>query len=213
MRSNCCCDSHSTTRRVSCKKGSISSAARTRACSQPLLLLLSWDVAGWGDGVIVLESMQIRRPLRGLHFRISPPWDPFSKMCIFRGWFSGFIWTVSQNDAIGVLFRKKTLSSGRGLKRIKEWPPICGLILSARSVTFHYIMTSVGTEPITRLVTFHYIMTNVATQPITRSVTFHYIMTSVGTQSITVPLLTAPSIMEHWLVGVWRKVFFTITDW
>ena len=61
MRSNCCCDSHSTTKRVSCKKGSISSAAQTRACSPPLLLLL-WDVAGRGDGVIVLESMRIRRP-------------------------------------------------------------------------------------------------------------------------------------------------------
>ena len=53
MRSNCCCDSHSTTRRVSKEmKGSISSTARTRACSPPLLLLL-WDVAGWSDGVIV----------------------------------------------------------------------------------------------------------------------------------------------------------------
>ena len=31
MRSNCCFDSNSTTRRVSCKKGSISSAAQTQA--------------------------------------------------------------------------------------------------------------------------------------------------------------------------------------
>ena len=63
IRSNCCCDSHSTTRRVSCKKGSISSAARTRACSPPLLLLLLlWDIARWGDGVNVLESMRIRHP-------------------------------------------------------------------------------------------------------------------------------------------------------
>ena len=62
MRSNCCCNSHSTTRRVSCKKGSMSSVAWTRACSLPLLLLLLWDVAGWGDGVIILESMRIRHP-------------------------------------------------------------------------------------------------------------------------------------------------------
>ena len=73
MRSNCCCcDSHSTTRWVSSKKVSISSAARTRTCRPPLLLLLLWDVAGfrgqrlavegWGDGVIVSESMQICRP-------------------------------------------------------------------------------------------------------------------------------------------------------
>ena len=70
MRSNCC-NSHSTARRVSCKKGYISSAAQTQACS-PLLLLLLWDVAGfrgqsqeiqgWGDGVIVLESMWIHCP-------------------------------------------------------------------------------------------------------------------------------------------------------
>ena len=46
MRSNCCCDSHSTTRHVSCKKGSISSVARTRTCRLPLLLLLLWDIAG-----------------------------------------------------------------------------------------------------------------------------------------------------------------------
>ena len=62
MRSYCWCNSHSTTMRVSCKKGS-------QACSPPLLLLL-WDVAGfrgwrlevewWDDGVI--QSMQIRRP-------------------------------------------------------------------------------------------------------------------------------------------------------
>ena len=31
MGSNCCCDSHSTTRWVSCKKGSISSVARSQA--------------------------------------------------------------------------------------------------------------------------------------------------------------------------------------
>ena len=75
MRWNCCCNSHSNTRRVSCKKGSISSAARSQACSPPLLLLLLlflWDVAGfrgrrqevegWGNGVIVLESMRIRCP-------------------------------------------------------------------------------------------------------------------------------------------------------
>ena len=77
MRSNCCRDSHSTTRRVSCKKGSISSEAPTQACSPPLwllllLLLLLWDIAGirggrleiggWGDGVIVFISMRIRCP-------------------------------------------------------------------------------------------------------------------------------------------------------
>ena len=75
MRSNCCCDSHSTTRQVSCKKGSISYVAWTQACSPPLLLLLllllrdvvgfrgrRLEVKGWGDGVIVLESMRICRP-------------------------------------------------------------------------------------------------------------------------------------------------------
>ena len=72
MRWNCCCDSHSTTMRVSCKKGSIASAAQTQACSPPLLLSLLWDVAGfrgrrqvvvgWDDGVIDKESMQIPCP-------------------------------------------------------------------------------------------------------------------------------------------------------
>ena len=52
--------------------GSISSAARTQACSAPLLLLLLWDIAGfsgqrlevevWGDGVIDTQSMQIPCP-------------------------------------------------------------------------------------------------------------------------------------------------------
>ena len=40
MKSNCCCDSHSTTRRVRCKNMNTSS-------SPPLLLLLLWDVAGF----------------------------------------------------------------------------------------------------------------------------------------------------------------------
>ena len=97
MRSNCCCDSHSTIMRVSIKTGSIFSAAQTQACSQPLLLLLLlWDVMGfrgrrlevegWGDGVIILESMQIRHPRENgrLRFRIFPPWDPFSKKCVFK---------------------------------------------------------------------------------------------------------------------------------
>ena len=101
IRLNCCCDSHSTTRHVSCKKGSISSAARTQACSLPLLLLLLlllllWDLAGfrrqrqkvegWGNSVIVLESMRICRP----HDNGRATFPDFStlrlfqKKCVFR---------------------------------------------------------------------------------------------------------------------------------
>ena len=103
MRSNCCCDSQSTTTRVGCKKGSISSVARTRACSPPLLLLLLWNVTGfrvqrlevegWGDGVIVWKLCgSIHMKTGGLCPRIFPPWDPFSKSA-----FSGSVWTVGQN--------------------------------------------------------------------------------------------------------------------
>ena len=87
-------------REVGCKKGSISSAARTQACSPQLLLLLLllllWDVVGfrgqrqevegWGDGVIVLESMPIRRPHENWRAAFSDfsTLIPFSKKCVFR---------------------------------------------------------------------------------------------------------------------------------
>ena len=68
MRSNCCCDSHSTTRPVSCKKVSIY-FAQTQTWSPLLLLLLLWDVVGFRGQrqevevkVIFLESMQICCP-------------------------------------------------------------------------------------------------------------------------------------------------------
>ena len=93
MRPNCCCDSHSNTRRVSCKKGSISSVAQTQACSPPLLLLL-WDVAGfrgwrlevegWGDGVIILGSLRIRRPHENGKAVFSDFPTRFQKGCVFR---------------------------------------------------------------------------------------------------------------------------------
>ena len=121
MRLNCCWDSQSTTRRVGCKKGSISSAARTRACSPPLLLLLLlllWDVAafrgrrlevkGWGDGVIVLESMRIHCP-HGYGRAAFPDFStlrPFSKKCIFR---------------IRVRFCTRAFSSGRALSHLKAF--------------------------------------------------------------------------------------------
>ena len=112
MRSNCCFDSHSAIRHVSCKKGSISSAARTRACSPPLLLLLLWDVAAFrgkrsrGDGVIVLESTRrphengraafsdfstLRPVLKKVSFQVLRFQDPYGRsaktmqyMCVFR---------------------------------------------------------------------------------------------------------------------------------
>ena len=127
MRSNCC--SHSTTRHVSCKKGSISSAARTRACSPPLLLLLLWDVTGfrgqrhevegWGDGVIVIIwkvcRFIVHMKMARLRFRISPPWDPFSKSVFSGTAFTKSVWTVGQNNAIHVCFHKRAFSCGRPL--------------------------------------------------------------------------------------------------
>ena len=123
MRSNCCWDSHSTTRRESCKKGWISSAARTRACSPPLLLLLLllWDVEGRGDDIIILESMQIRRPHengRAAFSDFSTLRPVFKKV---RVQFSGSVWTVGQNDAIHVCFRKRALSSGRARVTDPHW--------------------------------------------------------------------------------------------
>ena len=117
MRSNCCCDWRSTTRHVSCKKGSISSAVGTRACSPPLLLLLLWDVAGfrgqrqevegWGDGVIVWESMQIRRP----HENGRAVLSDFSSLRpgFKKNAFSGSVWTVGQNEEIRLRFSRQSV--------------------------------------------------------------------------------------------------------
>ena len=88
MRSNCCCDSHSTTRRVSCKKGSISSAARTQACSPHCCCCRVQNSEARGRGVgwwrhhfgkyVDLLSTRKRTP----RFRILP--DLVSKKCVFR---------------------------------------------------------------------------------------------------------------------------------
>ena len=107
MRSNCCWDSHSTTRRVSCKKGWISSVAQTRACSPPSLLLLLWDVDGCGDRVIVLESIWIRRPHENRRAVIL---DFSTLRPVFRIHVDD--WPKRCNGC----FSKKTLPSGRGLR-------------------------------------------------------------------------------------------------
>ena len=115
MRSNCCCDSHSTTMWVSCKKGSISSAARTRACSPPLLLLLLWDVAGLrgrrqevegrGDGVIILESRE------GCVIGFLHPETRFKKVC-----FQDPYWRSAKTMQYMCVFAKECCRLGRGLK-------------------------------------------------------------------------------------------------
>ena len=125
MRSNCCCDSHSTTRRVSCKKGSICSAAWTWASSPPLLLLL-WDVAGfrvrrqegWGDGVIVSESMQIRHPHRNGRAAFSDfsTLGPVFKKVRFQPLcFQDLCGRSAKTMQYICVFRKRAFSSGRGL--------------------------------------------------------------------------------------------------
>ena len=122
MRSNCCCDSHSTTRQVNCKKGSISSAARTQACILSLVLLLRdvagfrgrrQEVEGWDNGVIVLESMRIGCPYKSGR----PAFSDFSTLrpVFKKSAFSGSVWTVGQKETIQVCCRKKAFSCGRPL--------------------------------------------------------------------------------------------------
>ena len=57
-----------------------------QCCCYEMLQGRRLEVVGWGNGVIVLESMQIAVHMKtwGLHFWIFPPWDPVSKKCIFR---------------------------------------------------------------------------------------------------------------------------------
>ena len=141
MRSNCCFDSHSTTRRVSCKKGSISSAAWTQACRPPLLLLLLLrDVAGFRGWRGMTSSFwkvcgfTVHMKTGGLHFLIFLPWDPFSKKCVFRccvfrirvdswpKWYNtcGFspksapVWTAPES--------KTQAQSAAVLRRLASWP-------------------------------------------------------------------------------------------
>ena len=119
MRSNCCCDSHSTTMWVSCKKGSISSAARTRACSPPLLLLLLWDVAGLrgrrqevegrGNAAIISESMPSTWKREGCVIGFLHPETRFQKSVFSGAVFSGSVWTVGQNDATRAFSQKSVV--------------------------------------------------------------------------------------------------------
>ena len=89
MRSNCCCDSHSTTRRASCKKGSISSVARTQACSPPLLLLLLWDIAAFSrvgpmaSSFCKVHRFAVHTKTGGLSFQIFPSWGAIQMRTLF----------------------------------------------------------------------------------------------------------------------------------
>ena len=60
-----------------------------------------WKVCGFA----------VHTRMEGLRFLISPPYEPVSKKCV-----SGSIWTIGQNNAIHVRFRKRVLSSGWGLR-------------------------------------------------------------------------------------------------
>ena len=62
--------------------------------------------AGWGDAVIILESMQIRHPHENGRAVFFHPETRFQKSVL-----SGSVWTVGQNDAIRVRFHKKTQKS------------------------------------------------------------------------------------------------------
>ena len=56
------------------------------------------------------------RKREGCVFGFLHPETHFQKSAFSGAAFSGSVWTVSQNDAIHVRFRKRALSSGRGLK-------------------------------------------------------------------------------------------------
>ena len=68
---------------------------RTQACNLPLLLLLLWvfagsrgrrlEVEGWGDGIIHMQSVQIRCPkenARAVFSIFSIQWPGFQKVCL-----------------------------------------------------------------------------------------------------------------------------------
>ena len=119
MRSNCCCDSHSTTGRVSYKKGSISSAARTRACRPPLLLLLLllWDVAGF----------------RG---RGAGPWrHRFRKYAVFLFFHpeTRFQKSASSGSVRPKRYDTCAFSCGRPLN--PDWRPLCLLLLFTEAIS------------------------------------------------------------------------------
>ena len=101
MRSNCCCDSHSTMRRVSCKIFNIQYVQYLlwhkhehvvrHCCCYCYETLRGSEVRGKrsrGGAMATLfwkvSRFAVQTRTGGLRFRISPPWDPFSKKCIFR---------------------------------------------------------------------------------------------------------------------------------
>ena len=86
MRSNCCCDSHSTTRRASCKKGSTSSAAGTQACSSRVQRL---EARGQGVGAMVSSFRKV------CGFAVHPE-TRFQKSVFLGAAFSGSVWMVGQ---------------------------------------------------------------------------------------------------------------------
>ena len=66
-------------------------------------------VEGWGDGIIVLESMRIRHPHengRAAFFGFFHPDTCFQKTAFSGTAFSGSMWIVGQNDAIHTFSQK-----------------------------------------------------------------------------------------------------------
>ena len=82
MRLNCCCDSDSTTRR-SRKKGSISSVVVMR-CRRVQRSEARGQGVGRGCHCFGKSADLPSTRMGGLRFRIFPPWDTFSKKCVFR---------------------------------------------------------------------------------------------------------------------------------
>ena len=95
--------------------------ARTQACSPPLLLLLSWDVAGvrgvgrWCHHFGKYADSLSTQKQEGCVFWFFHPETRFQKSAFSGAAFSGSVWTVGQNDAIHMRFRKRAFSSGQPL--------------------------------------------------------------------------------------------------
>ena len=110
MKSNCCCDSHSTTIRV--RKAQYLLQHKHKHVVR--LMLLLWDIAGlrgWrlevegrGDDTIDMESVQIRCPHKNARagFLDFYTLRPELKTC-----FTGSMWTIGQNDAKHVRLHKR----------------------------------------------------------------------------------------------------------
>ena len=126
MRSNCCCDSHSAIRRVSCKKGSRllwheHEHVVRHCCCCCYETSQGSEVEGKRSGGGAMASLfwnvcrfAVHMKTGGLRFWIFPE-TRFQKSAFSGAAFSGSVWMVGKNYAIHVRFHKRAFLSGRPL--------------------------------------------------------------------------------------------------